>query len=67
MTVNNKIGRSPPILDSLGPEILQAAREVDKSLLAWTASLSIRQRLDNCTQASRALGRFQHVITPKAG
>jgi len=42
----------------LDPLIVQAAREVDLTLLEWALSLSPRERLRACTNASAALRRF---------
>jgi len=43
-------------LDSL---ILQAAREVDQTLLDWSLHLSPRERLRGCSKAGMALGKFR--------
>jgi hypothetical protein len=43
----------------LDPLVVQAAREVDHSLLEWTLRLSPRQRLRACTNAGLALSRFK--------
>jgi hypothetical protein len=43
------------------PELLTAAAEVDRSLLSWSLAQSPRQRLDACTNAARALGRFRRA------
>jgi hypothetical protein len=50
-----------PKPDSLDALVLEAAREVDVTLLDWALSLSPRERLRACTQATRALGKFTHV------
>ena len=46
------------------PELLRAALETDRGLLIWSLAQTIRQRLDACTNATRALGRFRRA-TPK--
>jgi hypothetical protein len=51
-------------LASLDPLIVEAAREVDGTLLDWMLGLSPRDRLRACSNASRALGRFSHVTSP---
>jgi hypothetical protein len=45
----------------LDPLIVQAAREVDRTLLDWALSLSPRERLRACTNASAALRRFTNA------
>ena len=58
--------RSPPITanatattQQLDPLIVQAAREVDRSLLDWALALSPRERLRACTKAGVALARLR--------
>jgi hypothetical protein len=41
--------------------ILEAAREVDGPLLEWALSLSPRERLRACSNATTALGKFANV------
>jgi ribosomal-protein-alanine N-acetyltransferase len=43
---------------ALDPLIVEAAREVDGTLLDWALSLSPRERLRACTRATAALGKF---------
>ena len=58
---------SPPIVANAtattqpehDPLIVQAAREVDRSLLDWALTLSPRERLRACTKAGVALARFK--------
>ena len=45
----------------LDPLILEAAREVDGALLDWALSLSPRERLRACSNATAALGKFANV------
>lgn len=40
-------------------ELVAAAAEVDRSLLQWARSLSVRQRLRAATKARRALSGFR--------
>jgi hypothetical protein len=46
------------LVASIDPLIVEAAREVDGTLLDWMLGLSPRERLRACSNASRALGRF---------
>jgi hypothetical protein len=48
----------------LDPLIVEAAKDVDGSLLRWALSLTPRERLRACTRATRALSRFRRV-TPE--
>ncbi len=41
------------------PELLDAAAEVDRSLLDWALAQTPRQRLDACSSATRALAGFR--------
>jgi hypothetical protein len=50
----------------LDPLILEAAREVDGALLEWALSLSPRERLRACSNATTALGRFGMSYPPRA-
>jgi hypothetical protein len=43
------------------PDLLRAAQEVDPGLLEWSLTLSARERLDSCTNSTRALARFRRV------
>jgi hypothetical protein len=43
------------------PELLAAAADVDRTLLAWSLSLGLRERLQACSNATRALARFRRV------
>jgi len=46
----------PPL--AIDPLILQAAREVDPTLLDWALGLSPRERLRACSNATKALDKF---------
>ena len=48
----------------LDPLVLEAAREVDGALLEWALSLSPRERLRACSNATTALGKFANVPSP---
>ncbi|HEY6476696.1 MAG TPA: hypothetical protein VI456_08940 [Polyangia bacterium] len=50
-----------PWRQSLDPLIVEAAREVDPTLLDWALGLSPRERLRACSNATGALGKFAHV------
>lgn len=50
----------------LDPLVVQAAREVDLTLLDWSLRLSPRERLRACTNASVALGRFKRGSSPSS-
>jgi hypothetical protein len=52
-----------PWAPSLDPLIVEAAKEVDGSLLDWMLSLSPRERLRACSNASRALGKFSDAAS----
>jgi hypothetical protein len=43
------------------PIFVAASHEVDRSLLRWSCSLSIRERLRAATNARRALSGFRRV------
>lgn len=47
-------------------ELRKAALEVDESLIEWSLSLSIRERLRSCTSAARVLVRLQSE-SPEVG
>jgi len=47
------------VIEGLDPLILEAAKEVDQTLLDWYLSLSPRERLRACTKATEALARFR--------
>jgi hypothetical protein len=49
---------------SIDPLILQAASEVDATLLDWSLALSPRERLRACSNATDALGKFANVTSP---
>ncbi|MEZ5330822.1 MAG: hypothetical protein R2991_01945 [Thermoanaerobaculia bacterium] len=44
---------------AIDPILLAAAREVDRTLLAWSLALSPRERLRSCTAAARAVARLR--------
>jgi hypothetical protein len=46
----------PPL--AIDPLILQAAREVDPTLLEWALGLSPRERLRACSNATKALDKY---------
>ena len=48
-------------------ELEAASYEVDETLLRWTLSLSLRERLRAATRSSRMLDRFEHVSPSKEG
>jgi hypothetical protein len=50
-------GRDVPPL-AIDPLILQAAREVDPTLLDWALGLSPRERLRACSNATKALDKY---------
>ncbi len=59
-------GRLPPreidpLLAELDPLILEAATEVDGTLLDWALGLSPRERLRASTRAEAALRKFVHA------
>ena len=43
---------------AIDPLILQAAREVDSTLLDWALGLSPRERLRACSNATKALDKY---------
>lgn len=45
----------------LDPTLVAASKEVDRSLLSWSLSLSVRERLRAATKARRALSGFRRV------
>lgn len=46
------------------PLLVEAADEVDRSLLTWFGSLSPLERLGTASRATRALHRFRRVRAP---
>jgi hypothetical protein len=50
-----------PLLADLDPLILEAATEVDGTLLDWALGLSPRERLRASTRAAAALRKFVHA------
>src|SRR3954469_18883882 len=57
---------TPSSQTDLDPVVVQAAREVDRSLLEWSLSLSPRQRLRACSNAVLALARFTRGSSAQA-
>ena len=49
----------------LEPILISASLEVDRSLLRWSYSLSIRERLRAATKARRALSGFRRVASER--
>lgn len=45
-------------------ELERASFEVDQTLLGWSLSLSLRERLRAATRTARMLGRFRRVEAP---
>lgn len=43
------------------PELVEAAREVDQTLLRWSLGLTPLERLRACTQATSTLERLRHA------
>jgi hypothetical protein len=54
-----------PAERSLDPLVVEAAREVDQTLLDWALSLSPRERLRACSNAAITLGKFAHASSRK--
>jgi hypothetical protein len=44
----------------IDPRVREAVRDVDPSLLDWSLSLSLRERLRASYRATAALARFRH-------
>jgi hypothetical protein len=61
------VGPTSPAADPKGtwvgldPLVVQAAKEVDGTLLDWALSLTPRERLRASTQAERTLRKFVHA------
>ena len=49
---------------ALDPLVVEAAREVDQTLLDWFLELSPRERLRACSNATIALGKFARALIP---
>ena len=47
----------------ISPDLLEAASEVDVTLLDWALGLSPRERLRAATRAGKALARFVHAAS----
>jgi len=43
------------------PDLVEAAREVDQTLLRWSLGLTPLERLRACTQATSTLERLRHA------
>lgn len=54
-------------LQGIDPLVIEACKDVDRSLLRWSLSLTPRQRLRACTRATRALSKFKRVQAPENG
>lgn len=50
----------------IDPVLIEASKEVDRSLLQWSLNLTPLQRLEACTRATRALSRFKRVSVPES-
>lgn len=50
-------------VEQVDPSLVRAADEVDTSLLAWTLSLTPRERLDRAVATGRWLLRVRRVAT----
>ncbi len=46
---------------ALDPELVMAAREIDRTLLRWSLGLTPLERLRACTQATGTLERLRHA------
>ena len=49
------------------PELVEAAREIDRTLLRWSLSLTPMERLHACTQATSTLERLRRASLPPKG
>ena len=58
------LGAGPP-LNGIDRELLQASRDVDRSLLRWYLTLSPMQRLEASSSAAAGLYAFRRV-SPEA-
>ena len=45
----------------ISKRLVAAAAEIDPSLLEWSLSLSLRERLRACSNAARALAKFERA------
>jgi hypothetical protein len=54
-------GKPPATGPALDPLVLEAAKDVDLSLIDWALTMSPRERLRASTNAVRALARFGHA------
>jgi hypothetical protein len=54
-----------PVGWEIDPLLIEASKDVDRSLLQWSLSLTPRQRLQACTRATRALSKFKRVEPPQ--
>lgn len=43
------------------PELVEAAREIDRTLLRWSLSLTPLERLRACSQAAATLARLRNA------
>jgi hypothetical protein len=60
---NDVVNHAANVHDEIAPILMAASREVDRSLLRWSCSLSIRERLRAATKARRALSGFRRVAS----
>jgi hypothetical protein len=59
-----QVARVLALIADRDPDVLAAAEEVDRSLLAWSLAQTPRQRLDACSNAARTLARFRRATSP---
>ncbi len=63
---NASTEESPKERSEISTQFLQAAKEVDRSLLRWCLERSPLQRLEECTRATRALSGFRRVPSSRS-
>lgn len=58
MSIADDVERAVALRD---PDLIAAAREIDRTLLRWSLELTPLERLRACTQATSTLERLRHA------
>lgn len=48
-------------ISAVDPELVEAAREIDRTLLRWSLSLTPLERLRACSRTAATLARLRHA------
>lgn len=58
VSIADEVERAVAAVD---PELVEAAREVDRTLIRWSLGLTPLERLRACTRATSTLERLRHA------